>query len=60
MKFCLMFLLFCSAEMKDLEPHKRLTLAAAFVLGPSAGALDDLAETFIKRMLAIHQKGKEG
>ncbi len=34
-------------------------LAAAFVLGQSAGALDDLAEMFIKRMLAIHQKGKE-
>lgn len=28
--------------MKDLEPHKRLTLAAAFVLVQSAGALDDL------------------
>jgi Domain of unknown function (DUF4158) len=48
-----------AAEMKDLEPHKRLTLAAAFVLGQSAGALDDLAEMFIKRMLAIHQKGKD-
>jgi TnpA family transposase len=46
-------------EMKDLELHKRLTLAAAFVLGQSAGALDDLAEMFIKRMLAIHQKGKD-
>ena len=48
-----------AAEMKDMEPHKRLTLAAAFVLGQSAGALDDLAEMFIKRMLAIHQKGKD-
>ncbi len=46
-------------EMKDLEPHKRLALAAAFVLIQSAGALDDLAEMFIKRMLAIHQKAKE-
>jgi TnpA family transposase len=48
-----------ATEMKDLEPHKRLTLAAAFVLVQSAGALDDLAEMFIKRMLAIHQKAKE-
>lgn len=46
-------------EMKDLEPYKRRTLAAAFVLVQSAGALDDLAEMFIKRMLAIHQKAKE-
>lgn len=42
-----------------LEPHKRLALAAAFVLVQSAGALDDLAEMFIKRMLAIQQKAKE-
>src|SRR5947199_9904820 len=49
-----------ATEMKDLEPYKRLTLAAAFVLVQSAGALDDLAEMFIKRMLAIHQKGKDG
>src|SRR6266567_1172558 len=48
-----------ATEMKDLEPHKRLTLAAAFVLVQSAGALDDLAEMFIKRMLSIHQKGKD-
>lgn len=48
-----------ATEMKDLEPHKRLTLTAAFVLVQSAGALDDLAEMFIKRMLAIHQKAKE-
>jgi len=48
-----------ATEMKDLEPHKRLTLAAAFVLVQSAGALDDLTEMFIKRMLAIHQKGKD-
>jgi hypothetical protein len=48
-----------ATEMKDLEPYKRLTLAAAFVLTQSAGALDDLAEMFIKRLLAIHQKGKD-
>jgi hypothetical protein len=48
-----------ATEMKDLEPHKRLTLAAAFVLVQSAGALDDQAEMFIKRMLSIHQKAKE-
>jgi len=48
-----------ATEMKDLEPYKRLTLAAAFVQIQSAGALDDLAEMCIKRMLAIHQKGKD-
>jgi len=48
-----------ATEMKDLEPRKRFTLAAAFVLVQSAGALDDLPEMFIKRMLAIHQKGKD-
>ena len=48
-----------ATEMKDVEPYKRLTLAAAFVLVQSARALDDLAEMFIKRMLAIHQKAKE-
>ncbi len=48
-----------ATEMKDLEPYKRLTLAAAFLLMQAAGALDDLAEMFIKRMLAIHQKGKD-
>jgi len=48
-----------ATEMKDLEPYKRLTLAAALLQVQSAGALDDLAEMFIKRMLAIHQKGKE-
>lgn len=48
-----------ATEMKDLEAHKRLTLAAAFVLAQSAEALDDLAEMFVKRMLAIHQKGKD-
>src|SRR6266699_1686975 len=45
--------------MKDLEPRKRFTRASAFVQVQSAGALDDLAEMFIKRMLAIHQKGKD-
>ncbi len=45
--------------MKDLEPRKRFTRASAFVQVQSAGALDDLAEMFIKRMLAIHQKGRD-
>src|SRR5437667_5736395 len=36
-----------------------LLLTAALLLVQSAQALDDLAEMLIKRMLAIHQKGKE-
>jgi hypothetical protein len=48
-----------ATQMKDVEPYKRLTLAAALLLVQTAGALDDLAEMCIKRMLAIQQKGKE-
>jgi len=48
-----------ATQMKDVEPYKRMTLAAALLLVQTAGALDDLAEMFIKRMLAIQQKGKE-
>ncbi|HLX59561.1 MAG TPA: Tn3 family transposase [Ktedonobacteraceae bacterium] len=45
--------------MREMLPRKRYTLAAALLLVQSAQALDDLAEMLIKRMLAIHQKGKE-
>jgi len=48
-----------AARMREMLPRKRSTLAAALVLVQSAQALDDLAEMLIKRMLAIHQKGKE-
>jgi len=47
------------ARMREMLPRKRYTLTAALLLVQSAQALDDLAEMLIKRMLAIHQKGKE-
>ena len=47
------------ARMREMLPRKRYTLAAALLLVQSAQALDDLAEMLIKRMLAIHQKGKK-
>ncbi len=42
-----------------MAPRKRYTLAAALLLTQAAQALDDLAEMLIKRLLAIHHKGKE-
>jgi Domain of unknown function (DUF4158) len=48
-----------AARMQALEPQKRLALAAALLATQSAQALDDLAEMFIKRMMRIHQRGKE-
>ncbi len=48
-----------AARMREMLPRKRYTLAAALLCVQSAQALDDLAEMLIKRMLAIHQKGKE-
>src|SRR5260370_31673677 len=45
--------------MREMLPRKRYTLTAALLLVQSAQALDALAEMLIKRMLAIHQKGKE-
>ena len=48
-----------AARMREMLPRKRYTLAAALLFVQSAQALDDLAEILIKRLLAIHQKGKE-
>jgi hypothetical protein len=48
-----------AARMREMLPRKRYTLAAALLLVQSAQVLDDLAEMLIKRILAIHQKGKE-
>ena len=48
-----------AARMLEMEPRKRLTLAASLLRVQSARVLDDLAEMLIKRMSAIHQKGKE-
>jgi hypothetical protein len=48
-----------AARMKELEPNKRYTLAAALIATQSALTLDDLASMFIRRMQKIHVKAKE-
>ncbi len=48
-----------AARIKELEPNKRYTLALSLIATQAARTLDDIAEMFIKRMLKIHQKGKE-
>ena len=48
-----------AARMKELEPYKRYTLAAALIATQSARTLDDLASMFIRRMQKIHVKAKE-
>jgi TnpA family transposase len=48
-----------AARMLEIEPQKRLTLAVSLLKVQSNRVLDDLADMFIKRMSAIHQKGKE-
>lgn len=48
-----------AARMLEVEPQKRLTLAASLLKVQSNRVLDDLAEMFIKRMSIIHQKGKD-
>ena len=48
-----------AGRMKELEPHKRYTLAAALIATQSARTLDDLASMFIRRMQKIHVKAKE-
>jgi TnpA family transposase len=48
-----------AARMKELESHKRYTLAAALIITQSARTLDDLASMLIRRMQKIHVKAKE-
>lgn len=48
-----------AARMLALEPRKRLTLALALLHVQSARVLDDLADMLIKRMSAIHHRGKD-
>lgn len=48
-----------AARMLEMEPRKRLTLAASLLRVQSARVLDDLAEMLIKRLSVIHQKGKD-
>jgi TnpA family transposase len=48
-----------AARMLEMEPRKRMTLAAALFKIQSALVRDDLAQMLIKRMATIHHKGKE-
>jgi TnpA family transposase len=48
-----------AARMKELEPNKRYTLAAALIATQLARTLDDLASMFIRRMQKIHVRAKE-
>ncbi|MDJ0575447.1 MAG: hypothetical protein QNJ65_09820 [Xenococcaceae cyanobacterium MO_234.B1] len=48
-----------AARMKELEPNKRYTLAAALITTQSARTLDDLASMFLRRMQKIHIRAKE-
>src|SRR5262249_21323080 len=48
-----------AARMLEMEPQKRMTLAVCLLKVQSARILDDLAQMLIKRMSALHQKGKE-
>lgn len=48
-----------AARMQALESTKRYTLAVAFLAMQSGQAHDDVAEMFIRRMQAIHQKARD-
>ncbi|MGK7897742.1 MAG: DUF4158 domain-containing protein, partial [Xenococcus sp. (in: cyanobacteria)] len=48
-----------AARMKELEPNKRYTIAAALIATQSARTLDDLASMLIRRMQKIHTLAKE-
>ncbi|HEY9641541.1 MAG TPA: Tn3 family transposase [Coleofasciculaceae cyanobacterium] len=46
-------------RMKEVERHKRYTLAAVLLKTQYAQTLDDLSEMFIRQMQQLHQKGQE-
>jgi TnpA family transposase len=48
-----------ASRMKQLERHKRHTLAAILLKRQYAQTLDDLSEMFIRQIQQLHQKGKE-
>lgn len=48
-----------ASQMRNLSTPKRYTLAAALLHVQAAKVLDDLGDLFVKRMVAIHHKGKE-
>jgi hypothetical protein len=48
-----------AARMLAVEPEKRFILAVSLLTVQAATLLDDLAEMLLKRMAAIHQRGRE-
>jgi TnpA family transposase len=48
-----------AARMLAVEPQKRFTLAVSLLTVQAASVLDDLAEMLLKRMAALHQRGRE-
>ncbi|MBI4289503.1 MAG: Tn3 family transposase, partial [Chloroflexi bacterium] len=48
-----------AARMLEMEPRKRRTLAVSLLQVQSARLLDDLAEMLIKRLSALHTRGRE-
>ena len=48
-----------AAQMKDMNEHKRLTLAVALIQTQTAAAIDDLAEMFIRSVGRLHNHGHD-
>jgi len=48
-----------AARMREMEPHKRYTLAAALLHVQLSRVLDDIGRMFVKRMMRIHRRAKE-
>lgn len=47
-----------AARMREVEPHKRYALIAAYLAVQTAAARDDLAMLLVRRMRSIHKEGK--
>jgi TnpA family transposase len=48
-----------AAQMKEMNQHKRLTLAVALIQTQTAAAIDDLAEMFIRSVGRLHNHGHD-
>ena len=48
-----------AAQMKEMNEHKRLTLAVALIQTQTAAAIDDLAEMFIRSVGRLHNHGHD-
>lgn len=48
-----------AARMRELEPHKRYTLAVALLCAQFAKTIDDIGEMYIKRVASSHTKSEK-